>query len=91
MASPEAIGTSSCHDCGEKVYVCINSGKFPYYRCPACGFQGQHHRHSFSGKFIREKVALFETEKPPEAPEKAVKSEPKQPAAQKSIISTLLG
>ena len=69
MASPEAIGTAACL-CGEKVYVCKNSGGFPYFRCPCCGVEVRHHRHTAAAKFIREKVAIFQAEAPPEEAEK---------------------
>jgi hypothetical protein len=91
MASPEAIGTAACM-CGEKVYVAKNSGGFPYYRCPACGVEVRHHRHSAAAKFMREKVTIFQADQTPAEPEKAVKHEP-MPAAKpapKSVVSSLL-
>lgn len=93
MASPEAIGTAACL-CGEKVYVAKNSGGFPYYRCPACGVEVRHHRHSAAAKFMREKVTVFQSEDTPAKPEKVEKSEPPmtpKPAPAKSMMSTLLG
>lgn len=77
MASPEAIGTAVCQ-CGEKVYVCKNKGGFAYYRCGCCGVEVRHHRHSASGKFVAEKVSLFQQEKQEPAPvvQPAAKPEP---------------
>lgn len=91
MASPEAIGTAACM-CGEKVYVAKNSGGFPYYRCPACGVEVRHHRHSAAAKFIREKVTIFQAENHTVDPEKPVKPEPIPAAkpAPKSVVSSLL-
>lgn len=77
MASPETIGRSVCGNCGESVAVAINGGNLAYYRCQDCGFEGRHHWHTSSRKFVECRVKL--RAKPVE--EKPQKAEPAAPAA----------
>jgi len=54
----EYQGESECHECGKLVHVSKNAGRRAYYHCGACGFKGEHMRHTTSDAYIKRRVRL---------------------------------
>lgn len=96
MATPDAIGTCSCGNCGRSVYARKNRASFAYYRCEHCTFEGRFHNHRHSDAFIKSRVSLLddgdeEAGKKPDIPAKpAAKPAPPrtpQPSASGATVA----
>lgn len=89
MATPDAIGTAPCGNCGRSVYVRKNRGGFAYSRCEHCTFEGRFHNARNSDAFVKSRVKLEEHQEPEagKTPEKAAPPRTPQPSASGSTVA----